>query len=148
MHPVIKKRLIAVCDGKKALYLEHSGHGHDPLDLQRVDEHEDLPTRDINSDAPGRAFSSHGVRRSSLDQADAHDIAEQRFLKSVAHRLEKFQYDELILVAPARAIGVLRQELSASARDKLKLEIEKDLIRLPLAEIKRHLAGALKPTYI
>ena len=47
----------------------------------------------------------------------------------------------LIIVAPPRALGVLRQAYSHNLRAAVRAEIAKDLVRLPVHEIEKHLAG-------
>jgi protein required for attachment to host cells len=47
----------------------------------------------------------------------------------------------LIVVAPARAIGVLRREYSPRVRQALKAEVEKDYVKMPVDEILRHLVA-------
>jgi protein required for attachment to host cells len=49
----------------------------------------------------------------------------------------------LILVAPARALGVLRKALSPAAHAVIGAEIDKDYVKLPIHEIEHHLAKAL-----
>jgi protein required for attachment to host cells len=51
------------------------------------------------------------------------------------------QAKSLILVAPPRALGVLRQTYSHNLRAAVRAEIDKDLVRLPVHEIEEHLAG-------
>ena len=46
----------------------------------------------------------------------------------------------LIMVAPPRALGVIRQAYTQPLRDALRAEIDKDLVKLPIREIERHLA--------
>ena len=46
----------------------------------------------------------------------------------------------LILIAPPRALGVLRQTYSHSLRAVLRAEIDKDFVKLPVHEIEKHLA--------
>jgi len=40
-----------------------------------------------------------------------------------------------------RALGVLRQSYSASVRNALRAEIDKDYVRLPVHEIEKRLAA-------
>jgi protein required for attachment to host cells len=47
----------------------------------------------------------------------------------------------VIIVAPPRALGVLRQAYSQNLRNALRAEIDKDLVRMPVDEIERHLAA-------
>ena len=44
-------------------------------------------------------------------------------------------------VAPPRALGVLRQAYSPNLRTALRAEIDKDLVRVPVHQIEKHLAG-------
>ena len=47
----------------------------------------------------------------------------------------------LIIVAPPRALGVLRQAYSHNLRTALRAEIDKDFVKLPVHEIEKHLAA-------
>jgi protein required for attachment to host cells len=56
---------IVICDGRKALILENVGDRRFPsLQTKEVLEHQDAPTHDQGSDAPGRA-----TRRSAMPAA-------------------------------------------------------------------------------
>jgi len=137
---------VVVCDGKKALVLENAGDEKFlNLKTREVHEHPDPKTRELGTDAPGRAFSSVGTERSSMEQTDWHVQAEDRFLRKLAERLDAAvsagQANSLILIAPPRALGVLRQAYSHNLRAALRAEIDKDFVKLPVHEIEKHLAG-------
>ena len=51
------------------------------------------------------------------------------------------QTKSLIIVAPPRALGVLRQSYSHELRNALRAEIDKDLVKMPVHEIEKHLAA-------
>jgi protein required for attachment to host cells len=137
---------VVVCDGAKALVLENVG---DPqfLNLKTLEvfEQKDPKTHEQGTDAPGRSINSVDSRRSAMEQTDWHDQAEHRFLKSLAEHLEGAvnagKTKSLIMVAPPRALGVLRQAYSQSLRGALRAEIDKDLVKLPVHQIEKHLAG-------
>ena len=137
---------IVVCDGKKALLLEKAGDEKFlNLKTREVYEHPDPKTHEQGTDAPGRAINSIDGRRSAMEQTDWHDLEEERFLQSLAGRLDAEvsggKAKSLILIAPPRALGMLRQAYSHNLRAALRAEIDKDLVKLPLHEIERHLAG-------
>jgi protein required for attachment to host cells len=46
----------------------------------------------------------------------------------------------LIVIAPPRALGVLRQAYSANLRHALRTELDKDLVHFPVYEIEKHLS--------
>jgi protein required for attachment to host cells len=135
---------VVVCDGAKALVLENAGNRKTPnLKTREVYAHDDPKTREIGTDRPGRSFSSVGQGRSAMEQADWHEQEEQRFLAKLAARLDKAvlggETPSLIVVAPPRAIGVLRREFSAHVRQAIRAEVEKDYVMMPVEEITRHL---------
>jgi protein required for attachment to host cells len=137
---------VVVCDGKKALVLENAGDEKFlNLKTREVYEHPDLKTRELGTDAPGRAVNSVGAGRSALEPTDWHAQEEDRFLRKLAERLDAAVNDghanALILIAPPRALGVLRQAYSRGLRGAVRAEIDKDLVRLPVHEIEKHLAG-------
>ncbi len=137
---------VVVCDGTKALVLENVGDAKFPnLKTREVYEQEDPATHEQGSDAPGRAFNSIDARRSAMEQTDWHDQAEHRFLHDLAGRLDAAIHagktKALIMVAPPRALGVLRHAYSHNVRAALRAEIDKDFVKLPVHEIEKHLAG-------
>jgi protein required for attachment to host cells len=137
---------VVVCDGKKALLLENTGDAVFPnLKTKEVYEHQDLKTREQGSDAPGRAFNSVGSIRSAMEQTDWQDQSERSFLEDLAGRLDAAvtsgEAKAVIMVAPPRALGVLRQAYSPHLRQALRAEIDKDFVRMPVHEIEKHLCG-------
>ncbi len=137
---------VVVCDGKKALVLENVGDEKFlNLKTREVFEHPDLRTHELGTDAPGRSFSSVGSGRSAVEQTDWHAQEEERFLQKLASHLDAAvnagQVKSLILAAPPRALGVLRQAYSHNLRSALRAEIDKDFVKLPVHEIEKHLAG-------
>ncbi|HZS63642.1 MAG TPA: host attachment protein [Xanthobacteraceae bacterium] len=136
---------IVVCDGSKALLLENSGDEKFPnLKTREVYQQEDLLTREQGTDAPGRAIQSVGSMRSAMEQSDWHDLGEDRFLATLVERLDAAiqagQAKSLVIAAPPRALGMLRHHYSTNLRRVLRAEIDKDLVKLPVYEIEKHLA--------
>lgn len=137
---------VVVCDGAKALVLENTGDEKFPnLKTREVYQQNDPPTHEQGSDAPGRSVQSVGARRSAMEQTDWHDQGERRFLEKLAARLDAAlqagEVRSLVIAAPPRALGALRQVYSAGLRHALAAEIDKDLVKMPLHEIEKHLAA-------
>ena len=137
---------VVVCDGAKALILVNAGDGmHPNLKTIEVREQDDAKTREQGTDAPGRSINSIDARRSAMEQTDWHQQGEQRFLADLAKRLDaavtKGETKSLILIAPPRALGILRQAYTHSLRAAVKAEIDKDYVRLPVYEIEKKLAA-------
>ena len=137
---------VVVCDGAKALIFENAGSQVSPnLVTKEVYQQPDPKTHELGTDRPGRSFQSVGTARSAMEQADWHELEEQRFLGRLAERLDKAvlagEAKALIVTAPPRALGVLRRKFSPHVRHALRAEIDKDFIKLPAHEIAKHLAG-------
>jgi protein required for attachment to host cells len=135
---------VVVCDGAKALVLENAGSRMRPnLTTRQVFEQPDPRDRELSADKPGRAFGSVGDIRSSVEQVDRHEQEEQRFLAKIADLLDKAvlagDTPSLIVVAPPRAIGILRRAFTSHVRQAIRAEVEKDFVKLPVKEIERHL---------
>jgi protein required for attachment to host cells len=135
---------VVVCDGAKALVLENIGDAMFPnLKTVEVFEQKDLPTRALGTERPGRAMSSVGHGRSAYEQTDWHAQQEEAFLTQLAERLEAAvaagKTKSLIVVAPPRALGVLRPAYPQALKDAVRAEIDKDLVKLPVYEFEKHL---------
>ncbi len=138
---------VVVCDGAKAIILENIGDAGMPdLRMREAEEQPAWRTRDIGTDAPGRAINSVGSVRSAVEQTDFHEQSERTFLSDLAQRLDKALTDRetrsLIVVAPPRALGMLRSAYSAQVRKAIAGEVDKDLVAMPIGEIERHLRRA------
>ncbi len=138
---------VVVCDGAKALVLQNTGDVRFPnLKTIAVYEQKDLPTREIGADKPGRTHSSAGSGSSSVTQTDWHNQAEQAFLTHLAQKLDAAvavgKAKSIILAASPRALGMIRPAYSHALRAAIRTEVDKDLVRLPVYEIEKHLSGA------
>jgi protein required for attachment to host cells len=138
---------ILVGDGRKALMLRNDGTPQDPS-LQVVEvlkDDDNPPTHAQGTDRPGRSFQSKGSRRSSVEQTDWHEQAEERFAASVASRLGEAlngnRFEKLILVAPPNTLATLRKKLDTKTAERVVAEIDKDLTKHPVPEIARVLTG-------
>jgi protein required for attachment to host cells len=137
---------VVVCDGAKALVLENVGDDVFPnLKTREVHDKPNGPARGQERDAPGRAFQAGGRARSAVEQTDKLEQAEHDFLDKLAARLDAAvkagETKALIVVAPPRALGVIRNAYSQNVRAAVRAEIDKDLVKLPLHKIEEQLTG-------
>ena len=135
------KAWVLVGDGRKALMLRNDGDA-DLLDLRRASVRVDdnPPTHEQGTDAPGRAMSSVAGVRSAVEPTDWHEIEAHRFAASMADQINEAvrtgSCKEIVLVAPPKVLGDLRQKLSAEAQKHVKGEIAKDLTHHRIGEIE------------
>jgi len=139
---------VVVCDGAKALVLENIGDAKFPnLKTREVFEQKDLPTRELGSDKPGRSFNSVTSGRGTVKQTDWHDQAEHDFLTKLLHRLDAEvtagKVKSIIMVAPPRAMGVIREGYARAhaLRGAVRIEVDKDYVKMPVDQIEKHLTA-------
>ncbi len=135
---------IVVCDGAKALILENNGDRQYPdLRTREVFEQDNPPTSEQGTDRPGRSHAAIGPGRSAVGQTDWHDQAEAKFLKELAEKIHLAVHggvtSELVVVAPPRALGMIREHYTPAIREALRDEVDKDLVKMPLDQIEKHL---------
>ncbi|MGB3866309.1 MAG: host attachment family protein [Xanthobacteraceae bacterium] len=139
---IVRGTWVLACDGRKALLLENIGNAGSPeLHIKETYEHADKPTRELGAAPPGRSYQSVGAHRSAVEQTDMHDEAERAFLRDLAERLNKVALagdaKTLIVVAPPRALGMIREVYSPALRGVIVGEIAKDVVNRPPEEIQK-----------
>jgi len=145
-HKLAHGAWVFVGDGQKALFLINEGDEKFP-NLRRlsVEEHRDPPTHEQGSDAPGRAYSSVGSGRSAVGETDWHEIEKERFAAAIADRINRAAQSEafkqLVIVAPPKILGDLRDAFAKETETKIVVEIPKDLTHHTIAEIERLLTA-------
>ena len=138
-------RLVLVCDGAKALLFTDSGIAPKPrLKVLEAINEPSPPTSELGTERPGRVHESKGVSRSAVETTDYHAAAEADFLRRIAGRLAELVQggvSRILIVAPPKALGTLREALSAQVKAAVDGELAKDLVKLPVDEIERHIAA-------
>lgn len=139
-------RLVVVCDGAKAILLADAGIAPAPrLSVVEAFAEPHPPSAALGTDRPGRVHESATTARSATEESDLHAQAEAAFLGRVAGRIDALLEagevpPRILLVAPPKALGTLREQLSARVKAHLEGEIAKDLVKMPVDEIGRHIA--------
>ncbi len=137
---------VVVCDGRKALILVNQGDAAFPnLRTHEVHEQDNPPASAQGTDAPGRVHQSAGTARSAVEVTDWHDEAERDFLRKLAARLDQAvaagEASSLVIVAAPRALGMLRPLYGRALADAIAAEVDRDMVKLPVYEIEKHLAA-------
>ena len=158
-RPALPVQFVLVADGGTARFLRvRSEDGKrsltDVATLERISARS--PARDLVTDRPGRVYDSGGrtghgpmthARHGANSDYDPHAIEVERFAKRIARRLDlerrNKSFDELVVIAEPRFLGVLRVHLSALTERIITRQAAKDLVRSDDARILRT-AFALK----
>jgi len=144
------RALVLVADGAKLLFLRNHGD-QNQIDL-RTESHDarrDRKDRDIKTDAPGTSKQSFGYGAPALDEPDYHQQEEDRWVKEAAEELKKRalrnDFDALAVIAPPKALGVLRKELHKEVERRIVLTINKAMTDRPIPDIGELLVGEGAP---
>ena len=114
--------LVLTADGGRARgFAERRRHGRlgELPDWSRT-----APEADRHRGKTGGSTLSPGSGRSNVHDAAPADAAEKRFLEGLAHELERAAvsgaFERLVLIAPPRALGVLKHALGPHASRRLE----------------------------
>ena len=141
---------IVVADGEHARFVEPDADNtlRTVGSLDTASAHQ--RSRDIGTDRPGRAFeSAAGAHHAVGQRHDLHAMEKQRFVQFVGEQINaaagRDEFDELLLVAPPRALHELCDGLDPAARAKLVGTLEKDLVKTPDHELWPHVHEWVSP---
>jgi protein required for attachment to host cells len=99
-------------------------------------------------DRPPRSFDSVGPGRHGMERRDLHEAEEENFLKRVADRIGEAEkqkaFEHLVIAAPPRALGLLRNKLPESAKQRIRGEAAKDLLSEPAPQLQSRLQEILR----
>ncbi|MEZ5960130.1 MAG: host attachment protein [Hyphomonadaceae bacterium] len=140
---------LLVADGRRARVLVEQRRGatlEEPADWSMEIGEEDLYDP---QDRPPRSFDRVGQGRHAMDGGRSlHEAEEEKFLKRVADRLGEAEkqkaFDHLVIAAPPRALGLLRNMLPASAKARIRADLSKDLVDEPAPRLRERLSDLLR----
>ena len=143
--PKHKVTWILIADGSRAKIVteREEAPGFDIVtEIQSAESH--VPSHLIGDDRPGRTQeSAYSGRHAVQPRHDPHEERLTAFIRGVAAYLNEqgagTAFDDLIVFAPPRALGQLRDMLDDAVAKKIRAEAPKDLTKLPLDELPKHL---------
>jgi protein required for attachment to host cells len=138
--------LVMVADGAKLLLLRNRGDDKYPVLETVLYEAQDNPAaHQQGADAPGRSFASTGAARSSYQETDRHQQAEDAFAHHAAALLEQAASDHpeagVVVIAAPRTLGAMRGHYGRATTHRLLAEIDKDLAGHPTDDVIAALAA-------
>lgn len=133
---------VLVADGRKSLFFRNQGDAAFP-DLRVVDKKEqDNPAHhEQASDTAGMSMKTKDGRGGSMEEVDFHQQEEDRFAVATAAMLNaralSNDFESLVVVAPPKTLGELRNHYHKEVEKRLVAEVPKDLVNLPVTEIEK-----------
>ena len=142
--------LVLVADGRKMLlFRNHGDENQIDLRTEAHDEREDAKDSEMKTDAAGAGSQSFGHGRPAMEEPDYHQQAEDRWIKDAAQELKKRalrnDFDALAIIAPPKALGVLRKELHKEVEKRIIKTINKEMTDRPIPDIEDLLVGEAAP---
>ena len=147
--PLPHNALVLVADGRKMLFFRNHGD-ENQIDL-RTEAHEareDRRDREIKTDAPGTTKQSAGYGRSTYEEPDFQQQEEDRWIKDAADELKarvmRNDFDTLAVVAPPKALGVLKKYLHKEVERRIVCASNKEMSGRPVPDIEALLQNAMQ----
>jgi protein required for attachment to host cells len=144
--PLPHNALVLVADGRKMLFFRNHGD-ENQIDLRTEahDERQERKDREIKTDAPGTTKQSGGYGRSTYEEADFQQQEEDRWVKDAADELKtrvlRNDFDSLAIVAPPKALGVLKKCLHKEVEKRIVCTVNKEMSGRPIPDIEALLNG-------
>ena len=104
--------------------------------------------RELKTDAPGTAAASAGQGRSSMEETDFKQQEEDNWVKDAAENLRmralKNDFQHLCIIAPPKALGVLRKQLHKEVEKRVVCSINKEMSGRPIPDIEALIVSETK----
>ena len=144
--PLPHNALVLVADGRKMLFFRNEGdEGQIDLRTEAHDARDERKDREIKTDAPGVVQQSFGSGRSTYEEPDFQQQEEDRWIKDAADELKdrvlRNDFDALAIVAPPKALGVLRKCLHKEVEKRVVCTVNKEMSGRPVPDIEALLVG-------
>ena len=148
--PLPHNALVLVADGRKILlFRNHGDENQIDLRTEAHDARKDRKDREIKSDAPGTVKQSFGFGHSTYEEADFQQQEEDRWIKEAADELKarvlRCDFDALAIVAPPKALGVLKKCLHKEVERRIVCTVNKEMSGRPIPDIEALLNGHTAP---
>lgn len=149
--PLPHNALVLVADGRKILFFRNHGDEHQ-IDLRteahdaRRDQRRD---HEIKTDAAGTTKQSFGYGRSTYEETDFQQQEEDRWVKDAAELLKdrvlRGDFDALAIIAPPKALGVLKKCLHKEVQKRVICTVNKEMSGRSIPDIEALLNGHTMP---
>lgn len=135
-----RKLLIVLADGEHARFLRPAHHQSFETAAQFDSVTAHHRSSDLGADRPGATFHSGSTAHHGIaPRTDPHRHEKENFDHFIAEEVNKLiaagAYDDLILVAPARALNAVREALDADAQSRVIGTVQKDLIKSSIRDV-------------
>lgn len=134
------RTFIIIANDGEARFLENSGVGRGVQELAVFDHVEGPGYADFSGRSQGGpGVARHGFERTTSEEEVARRDFAKFLLKEAAGRWKE-GYDRLLVAAPPKMLGVLRDNLDGPMAAGLSGDLDKDLTKIAVADLPEHFA--------
>lgn len=138
--------LVLVADGRKMLLMRNNGMADDlRLIVEHGEEQPNPADQNQKTDARGQKPSGGKRGQSSTEEADYHQLTEDRFAARIAQHLNALALrnalDPIIVIASGKTLGELRRHFHREVQAKIIAEIDKVMTGYSSDRIAQMLMG-------
>ena len=141
------KILVAAADGAHARFFAYSQDAKGGAARQvKVMDHPAPASKDLVTDRPGHGQNSNGTGHHAIEpRVSPHQMEEAKFLRDVIGEIsrESEKYDQLIIIAPPKALAILRARMPRDQRELVVLELNKDALNMTEQDVARLVENSL-----
>jgi protein required for attachment to host cells len=145
MNNLTKRTWILVGHRAGAVVFESRGPGAPLARVAKIEHPRGrLRAGELETDRPGRAFDrrgagrhAHSLEHGALEQVEAELV--HRLIERLEHGRSELQFERLVLIAPAKLLGRLREALSPPLRELVVASLSKDLAHADAELVRKQL---------
>lgn len=140
---------IVIADGAQARILLYTGRAQGVRALPGGEFHDPhLPTHELMTDRQPRVHESIGAVRHAVEpRIDPHEQRKEQFLARIVahleHAAERGEFEHLVVVAPATALGEFRKEFSPHLQKLMVAEFVHDYAHQTNDYVYQHIKNRL-----
>jgi len=140
------KTLVLLVNDKDARILENDGVGKGLHQVAHIERDTALGAEIAYADGPGRSKGGSGGAHHGMEPSTSEDRQNrERFAGHVLGETEalwtKGGFERLIVAAPAKMLGELRDRMPPVLAGGLQGDLAKDLLHTPVVELPGHFEG-------
>jgi len=141
-----RNSLVLVADGRKMLLMRNNGMADDlNLTVEYGEEQPNPADQEQKTDARGQKPAGGTPGQASTEEADYHQLTEDRFAARIAQHLNAMALrnalDPIIVIASGKTLGELRRHYHKEVQAKIIAEIDKVMTGYSTDRIAQMLMG-------
>ena len=138
-----KKTLVVLVNDKEARMLENDGVGKGLHQVAHVERDRALGAEIAYADGPGRSKGGsggahHGMEPSTSEDRQNRERFAVHMLSEATVLWKRRGFDRLIVAAPAKMLGELRDRMPVGLKSGLAGDLAKDLLHTPVEALPGH----------